>query len=121
MILPILIIVGSLVAIAIAIARLVKGPFQADRIVALDVVFSSNIALTAAAAVITERELFLDIGVGLSMVGFVATIVWSRLIEASTEHAPTEPASSAPTVAAVRGTDPAAKPPSATASEGGRR
>jgi multicomponent Na+:H+ antiporter subunit F len=76
-------IVGALVAIALAVVRLVRGPTQADRIVALDVVFSANIALSAAATLGTGRALFLDIGVGLGIVGFVATIVWARLIAGS--------------------------------------
>jgi len=76
-------VAGALVSIGLAFGRLVRGPSQGDRIVALDVVFSSNIALTAAAALATSRALFLDIGLGLAMVGFVATIVWARLIDAS--------------------------------------
>jgi multicomponent Na+:H+ antiporter subunit F len=86
MTLALLIVIGALVAVALAVVRLVRGPGQADRIVALDVVFSATIALTAAAALATGRALFLDIGVGLSLVGFVATIVWARLIDASAER-----------------------------------
>jgi multicomponent Na+:H+ antiporter subunit F len=78
-----LLLVGALAALTLALVRLVRGPSQADRIVALDVVFSANIALSAAAALATGRELFLDIGIGLAMVGFVATIVWARLIAGS--------------------------------------
>jgi multicomponent Na+:H+ antiporter subunit F len=74
---------GALGAMALAAVRLFKGPSQADRIVALDVVFSANIVLTAAAALATGRVLFLDIGIGLAIVGFVATIVWARLIDQS--------------------------------------
>jgi multicomponent Na+:H+ antiporter subunit F len=78
-----LLVAGSLVAIALAAVRLLRGPSQADRIVALDLVFSANIVLTAAAALATGRVLFLDIGIGLAIVGFVATIVWARLIDQS--------------------------------------
>jgi len=73
---------GAFIAMSLAVTRLIRGPSQADRIVALDVVFSSNVALTAAISLATGRALFLDIGIGLAMVGFVATIVWSRLIDA---------------------------------------
>lgn len=88
MMLPLVLVVGALVAIALALVRLGLGPCQADRIVALDVVFSATIVLTAAASLATGRELFLDIGVGMAMVGFIATIVWARLIDASVERAP---------------------------------
>jgi multicomponent Na+:H+ antiporter subunit F len=76
-----IIVAGALVALAIALTRLVRGPGQANRVVALDVIFSANLALTAAAALATGRALFLDIGVGLAVVGFVATIVWARLVD----------------------------------------
>ena len=35
---------------------------------------------------VSGRVLFLDIAVGLSMVGFVASIVWARLIDAGTRR-----------------------------------
>jgi multicomponent Na+:H+ antiporter subunit F len=78
-----LLVAGALAAIALAVLRMLRGPTQADRIVALDVVFSASIALAAAAALHTGRALFLDIAIGLALVGFVATIVWARLIDKS--------------------------------------
>ena len=81
--LVLLLVAGALGAMALAVVRILRGPSQADRIIALDVVFSASIALTAAAAIATGRALFLDIGIGLAIVGFVATIVWARLIDKS--------------------------------------
>jgi multicomponent Na+:H+ antiporter subunit F len=81
--LVLLLVAGALGAIALAVARILQGPSQADRIIALDVIFSASIALAAAAALATGRALFLDIGIGLAIVGFVATIVWARLIDKS--------------------------------------
>jgi multicomponent Na+:H+ antiporter subunit F len=81
--LVLVIVAGALAAIALAVVRMLRGPSQADRIIALDVVFSASIALAAAAALATGRALFLDIGIGLAIVGFVATIVWARLIDKS--------------------------------------
>lgn len=85
---------GAILAMMLAVTRLLRGPSQADRIVALDVVFSANVALTGAISLITGRALFLDIGVGLAMVGFVATIVWARLIDAGATGKAGEQASS---------------------------
>ncbi len=79
------IVAGAVSAIALAVARLLRGPSQADRVVALDVVFSGSIAMVAAAALATGRVLFLDVAVGLAVVGFVAPIVWARLIDKSSE------------------------------------
>jgi multicomponent Na+:H+ antiporter subunit F len=81
--LVLILVAGALVAILLAIVRLLRGPSQADRIIALDVVFSASIALAAAAALASGRTLFLDVGIGLAVVGYVATIVWARLIDKS--------------------------------------
>jgi len=81
--LVLLLVGGALAAIALAVVRILRGPTQADRIIALDVIFSASIALTAAAALASGRALFLDVGIGLAIVGFVATIVWARLIDKS--------------------------------------
>lgn len=77
------IVVGALIALTLAMVRLLRGPSHADRVVALDVVFSCCLALAAAAALSSGRVLFLDVAVGLAVVSFVATIVWSRLIDMS--------------------------------------
>lgn len=68
-------------AIALAILRILLGPTAADRVVALDIVFSASIALVVAMALLTGRVLFLDIALGLALVGFVATVVWARVVE----------------------------------------
>jgi multicomponent Na+:H+ antiporter subunit F len=83
--LVILIVLASLAAVALAVARLLLGPSQADRIIALDVVFSASIALAVAAALASGRTLYLDIAIGLSIIGFVATMVWARLIDKTTK------------------------------------
>lgn len=80
-----LVVTGALTALALALIRLLRGPSQADRVVALDVVFSASVAMAAAAALITGQVLFLDVAVGLAVVGFVAAIVWARLIDKSPE------------------------------------
>jgi multicomponent Na+:H+ antiporter subunit F len=54
----------------LAICRLVKGPSQADRIIALDVLFAVAIAWCVMALV-------------LALIGFVATVAWARLIDGS--------------------------------------
>jgi multicomponent Na+:H+ antiporter subunit F len=68
-------------AIALAVLRILRGPSAADRVVALDIVFSASLALVAAMALATGRVLFLDIALGLALIGFVATVVWARVVE----------------------------------------
>jgi multicomponent Na+:H+ antiporter subunit F len=81
--LVLMLVAGALGAMGLAIVRMLRGPSQTDRIIALDVLLSACIALCAAAALSTGRALFLDIAIGLGIVGFVATIVWARLIDKS--------------------------------------
>ena len=78
---------GALLALGLACVRLVKGPTQADRVVALDVVFSATLVLTASMAMASGWPLFLDLGIGLGAAGFVAAIVWARLIDHSSRGA----------------------------------
>ncbi|MDH4067082.1 MAG: monovalent cation/H+ antiporter complex subunit F [Acidobacteriota bacterium] len=75
------IVAAAFIALALAVARLWRGPTQADRVVALDVAFAAVIALAAAAALASGQPLFLDVGIGLAMVGFVGTIAWARIID----------------------------------------
>lgn len=61
--------------------RLLKGPTQADRVVALDLLFAVAVLLCVAAALATGRTAFLDVAIGLALVGFVGTLAWARLID----------------------------------------
>ncbi len=83
-----MLVVGALLALTLAVVRLWRGPTAADRVVALDVVFSVNVVLSAAAALGTGRALFLDLAIGLAAIGFVSTIVWARLVAGATEEEP---------------------------------
>jgi multicomponent Na+:H+ antiporter subunit F len=83
-----LLVVLTAVAIALSIARLVAGPTAADRVVALDVLFAAALGLCIAAAWVTARTVFLDVGIGLAVVGFVATAAWARLIDRTSPNLP---------------------------------
>ncbi len=86
-----LLIVAALAAAVLAAVRIVGGPTHADRIVALDIFLAAGIALAVAASLATGRTVFLDVAIGLALVGFVATIGWARLVERAPRNAPTEP------------------------------
>ena len=85
-----LLVVVVLLAIALAVLRFVRGPSDADRLIALDILFAAAIALCAAAALYTRQVLFLDVAIGVALIGFVATLAWARLI--SRERAAKAPA-----------------------------
>lgn len=69
------------VAAIIGFYRLLAGPTRADRVIALDLLFAIAIVLSICAAIASNSTAFLDIAIGLSLVGFVATIAWARLID----------------------------------------
>jgi len=83
-----LFVMTVLMAVALAVLRFVRGPSDTDRIIALDILFAAAIALCAAAALHTQRMLFLDIAIGVALVGFVATLAWARLIERQADASP---------------------------------
>jgi multicomponent Na+:H+ antiporter subunit F len=73
----------ALLAALLATVRLIRGPFHADRVVALDIFLAAAVALCIAASLATGRAVYLDVGIGLALVGFVATAGWARLIQRS--------------------------------------
>jgi len=75
-----LLVGGAVIAAGLACVRIIAGPSHADRVVALDIFLAAAIALAVAASLATGRTVFLDVAIGLALVGFVATIGWARLI-----------------------------------------
>ncbi len=85
-----LLVAGAVPAAALASVRIIAGPTHADRVVALDIFLAAAIALAVAASLATARTVFLDVAVGLALVGFVATIGWARLVQRA-PRCPTPP------------------------------
>ncbi|MDM7455802.1 MAG: monovalent cation/H+ antiporter complex subunit F [Tepidimonas sp.] len=79
-------VVAAWLAIALATWRMVRGPRHADRIVALDIFLAAAVTLCVAAALATARTVFLDVAIGLALVGFVATVGWARLVDQGGEE-----------------------------------
>jgi len=80
-------IAAAVLAALLASVRLLAGPTHADRIVALDIFLAAAIALAVAASLNTGRTVFLDVAIGLALVGFVATIGWARLLQRASDAA----------------------------------
>jgi multicomponent Na+:H+ antiporter subunit F len=83
----------AVLATLIASVRIVRGPRHADRVVALDIFLAAAVALCVAASLGTGRTVFLDVAIGLALVGFVATVGWARLIERTASSETQEPKS----------------------------
>lgn len=74
------VLLASLAALG-ACYRLLTGPTWADRVIALDLLFAVAIVLCICAAMLSGSSAFLDVAIGLALVGFIATIAWARLID----------------------------------------
>lgn len=61
--------------------RLLSGPTRTDRVVGLDILFSVAVVLSLIAAWASGRTVYLDVAIGLALVGFIATLAWARLIQ----------------------------------------
>lgn len=69
------------VAVLLAAVRAVRGPDMVDRVIALDMLAVAGVAFAALAAKVTGSRAFLDVGLGLALLGFIATIAFARMIE----------------------------------------
>jgi multicomponent Na+:H+ antiporter subunit F len=77
--------VGLLAVLTLALVgaafRMILGPGYADRFVALDMLAGLAVAACALTAVTTGRREFLDVGLGLALVAFLATIAFAAFLE----------------------------------------
>ncbi len=79
-----LLVAGLLLLAATVCAgvRIVRGPGAPDRVVALDMLGLLAVALTGIAVLVSGSEAFMDIALGVALVGFLATVAFAGFIEA---------------------------------------
>lgn len=61
--------------------RMLRGPSAADRIVSLDFVTVLLIAITSLLALQLDNAAYLDLGLALALIGFLATVAFARYVE----------------------------------------
>ena len=83
--LMLLVLLAGLAALP-GVYRLLAGPSHTDRVVGLDILFSVAVVLSLMAAWTSGRTVYLDVAIGLTLVGFVATLAWARLIQAGVKQ-----------------------------------
>jgi len=69
-----------LISIVLALARLVKGPAAADRIVALDLISILIVAFLAAYSIYAGETSFLDVAIGYALIAFLGTVALARFL-----------------------------------------
>ncbi len=72
-----LIFVGT----GLALIRLVRGPSLPDRVVALDLVITSGVAIIAVYAIATGQSVYLDVAVVLALTSFLGTVAFAYYVE----------------------------------------
>ena len=70
-----------LTAIIMGLYRLIKGPTNADRMVALDILTTSTVVLIAYLSWYFGRIIYLDIALIYAVLSFIAVIVLGRYLE----------------------------------------
>lgn len=68
-------------SLALAFIRLARGPSLADRVVALDMMTVTIIAVCGVVSVATGVFALLDVALVLALVGFLATVALARFAE----------------------------------------
>ncbi|MFB2550983.1 cation:proton antiporter [Ensifer soli] len=72
-------------AFLVTVLRILRGPTLADRVLGLDMLAGVAIGFIALLAMKTGFDLYIDIALGLGLVGFLATVALARLILARAE------------------------------------
>lgn len=71
--------------------RIANGPHVADRVVALDMLSLLGVAAAGLAAVASDAMAFVDVAMGVALVGFLATVAFAAFIERGSIHEEKEP------------------------------
>ncbi len=73
-------------ALVAAVARLVRGPSLADRVVALDVIAATIVAAAVLHAISTGLAVFVDVALTIALVTFLGSVALAHAIEAEGER-----------------------------------
>ena len=67
--------------IVLAFYRVQRGPTLPDRVVALDILTTIGIAITAVYAVATDQDVWLDVATVLALISFLGTVAFAFYID----------------------------------------
>lgn len=60
--------------------RIVRGPHAGDRVVALDMLCLLGVGVAALAAIASGSTAFIDVVLGIALIGFLATVAFAGFI-----------------------------------------
>ena len=70
-----------MITVALAFFRLQKGPSLPDRVVALDLLTTVGIAVTAVYAMVMDQPLIMDVATVLALISFLGTIAFAYYVD----------------------------------------
>lgn len=82
-----LLLAGAVLAAGV---RIVRGPAAADRVIALDMLGLIGVAAAGLAALASGTPAFVDIALGVALVGFLTTVAFAGFIARGALAEPTE-------------------------------
>jgi len=74
-------VVIALVAMVLAVFRMLKGPNVADRVVALDVMTIISISLIVYVSMLAQRIIYLDVAMVYALISFIGVVAIARYLE----------------------------------------
>jgi multicomponent Na+:H+ antiporter subunit F len=69
------------IAMALAFARLVRGPTLPDRVIALDLFAILSTGFLTIYAIDSEQRVFLDVAIVLALIAFLGTVAFALYME----------------------------------------
>lgn len=70
-----------ILALMLALIRLIRGPSLPDRVVALDLMGALTVGIIAVYDILTNRTVFIDVAIVIALTTFIGTLAFARHIE----------------------------------------
>ena len=74
-------IIAIVASVAAAAVRVLRGPSDPDRVLALDMIGLLSVSFIAVVAVASQQAVLLDAAIALALVSFLGTVAFARFIE----------------------------------------
>lgn len=68
------------IALLLSFYRLMKGPSQPDRILALDTLYINSIALLVLTGIYLNSNIYFEVALLIAVIGFVSTVALSKYL-----------------------------------------
>lgn len=74
-------IIALVLAVALTVVRLVRGPHMADRVISLDLMTTLGIGIIATFAIIYDEPVFIDVLIVITLVAFLGTVAFAYYLQ----------------------------------------